>query len=128
MEGNGAPGAWNFGGVWRQGRKVLCCGFLRPQEQKSAGGALQGDGAFDGKPFLRSGQPYFHGGIRCGMCRRRSAGRQHTDQADPAGRPDEGYVKPFRACGQAVPQLPAEHRIFPDLCKIRLFQPVEGFI
>ena len=108
---------------WKEtARRVL--GIL----EKSAGGALQGDGAFDGKPFLRSGQPYFHGGIRCGMCRRRAAGRQHTDQADPAGRPDEGYVKPFRACGQAVPQLPAEHRIFPDLCKIRLFQPVEGFI
>ncbi len=78
--------------------------------------------------FLRSGQPYFHGGIRCGMRGRRAAGRQHTDQADPAGRPDEGYVKPFRACGQAVPQLSTERRIFPDLCEVCLFQPVEGFI
>ena len=34
----------------------------------------------------------------------------------------------FRACGQAVPQLPTERRIFPDLCEICLFQPVEGII
>lgn len=38
---------------------MLRCGFLRPQEQKSAGGALQGDGAFDGKPFLRSDSHIF---------------------------------------------------------------------
>ncbi len=80
------------------------------------------------KPFLRSGQPYFHGGIR-------------WECADDVQLDDNTLIKQIQqdvrtkdmlSLSEHVDRLfhnyRTERRIFPDLCEIRLFQPVEGFI
>ena len=128
MEGDSEPGAWNFGGAERQGRKVLCCGFLRSQEQKSAGGALQGDGAFDGKTVFTVWTAIF-------------SWRNTMECADDVQLDDNTLIKQIQqdvrtkdmlSLSEHVDRLfhnyQTERRIFPDLCEIRLFQPVEGFI